>query len=391
MGTGHRPVHAPKAASEAVSARSRQLFAYVTASESFVASKASMLADLIERQILAQRPGALFGYEAELARNFAIGRRLMRQASRLLQERGLLTARRGGGGSGGLVTRAPDRHTVVLRVAATLHGASVPAGIADARAILPRLFADRSSPLAMLLFDIIACLETNSCRLPDMRGDQAAQRLAVALAEQYGLGAPDLAPCFIGSLDAIAEQAGTSLEVTVEAVRLLEERQLVMLSRGRGGGVHSAAGGAAQAARMCNAYLSGHGVSVEQCDTILRAINVEMINLACRRGAGRDHSEIQAALAHMANAAKSSDLGVGWFLLQRCIADLADSPVLHLFARCLSSSILLRRLRSSELPEAEASELFQASFVITQNVSAGTTAGNQGAHWRCQRALEGYW
>ena len=382
---------ASTAVNDAVSSRSRQLFSYITASEDYAAPKASMLADLIEHQILAQPPGAVFGLQADLARDLAIGRRLMRQASRLLQERGLLTARRGGGGAGGLVSRAPDHHTVVLRLAATLHGGPVAAGIADARALMPRLFADADSPLARLMRDVIACLESNPSRLPDMEGGQAAQRLAVALAEQHALGTRDSAPCFIGSLDTIADQAGTSLEVAVEAVRLLEERQLVVLTRGRGGGVHRAAGGAAQASRMCNAYLAGHGVSVAQCDAVLRAINIEMINLACRRGAGKDQGDIQAALAAMANAPRSTDLGLGWFLLQRSIADLADSPVLHLFARCLSSSIVLRRLRSPDLPDAEARELLDASVLITRNVSAGRITGNQRAHLRCQKALEGYW
>lgn len=391
MASGHPLVCTPIDAGDAVSARSRQLFSYVTASESFAAPKASMLADLIEHQILAHPPGAVFGHEAELARNLDIGRRLMRQASRLLQERGLLTARRGGGGVGGLISRAPDHQTVVLRLAATLHGTDVAPGIDDARSFLEKELAGDSSPVPRLLFDVIACLEGKPSRLPDMNGDQAAQRLAIALADQYALGARDSAPCFIGSLDSIAEQAGTSLSVAVEAVRLLEERQLVVLSRGRGGGVHSSPGGAAQAARMCNAYLAGAGVSAEQCDTVLRAINVEMINLACRRSAGKNHDDMHAALAAMASAPGSSDLGVGWFLLQRSIAELADSPVLHLFARCLSSSILLRRVRSPELPEAEARELLQASVVITQNLSAGRTAGNRQAHWRCQQALEAYW
>lgn len=391
MASEHPVACASTAVSDAVSSRSRQLFSYITASENYAAPKASVLADLIEPQILAQPPGAVFGLQAELARDLAIGRRLMRQASRLLQERGMLTARRGGGGAGGLVSRAPDRRTVVLRLAATLLGGPVAPGIADAKALMPRLFADASSPLARLMLDVIACLESNPSRLPDMEGGQAAQRLAVLLAEQYGLGAGDSPPCFIGSLDTIADQAGTSLEVAVEAVRLLEERQLVVLTRGRGGGVHSAAGGAAQASRMCNAYLAGHGVSVTQCDTVLHAINIEMINLACRRSAGKDQGNIQAALAAMASAPRSTDLGLGWFLLQRSIADLADSPVLHLFARCLSSSIVLRRLRSPDLPDAEARELLDASLLITHNVSAGKTTGNRHAHLRCQKALESYW
>lgn len=376
---------------DAVSARSRELFSYVTASEDFAAPKASILADLIECRILAQPQGALFGYEADLARNLAIGRRLMRQASRVLQERGLLTARRGGGGMGGLISNAPDHATVVQRLAATLHGEPMAQGIADARALLPRLFSDRSTTLARLLFDVVTCLENNPVPLPGMNGGQAAQRLAMALARQFALGSGDTAPCFIGSLDIIAEQAGTSLEVAVEAVRLLEERQLVVLTRGRGGGVHRASGGPSQAARMCNAYLASHAIGVEQCDAVLRAINVEMINLACRRATGRDLSEIRAALGGMGSASKSSELGIGWFVLQRRIADMAESPVLHLFARCLSSSIVLRRVRSSDLPEAEARELYDASALIIQNIAQGHVRGNQRAHWRCQQALEGYW
>jgi len=65
--------------------------------------------------------------------------------------------------------------------------------------------------------------------------------------------------------------------------------------------------------------------------------------------------------------------------------------VLHLVAQCLAASLLLRRLRTAELPEAGARELLDASLIIAGNVRRGNAGGNREAHWRCQDVLVRHW
>jgi len=70
---------------------------------------------------------------------------------------------------------------------------------------------------------------------------------------------------------------------------------------------------------------------------------------------------------------------------------MAESPVLHLVSRCLAASLLLRRLRTAELPDAGARELLDASRIIAGNLARGHERGNRREHWRCQRVLAQHW
>lgn len=375
-----------------VAARSRELFASVAAMGNCPMPSASILADRIEERLWRDRPHAFPSTEAELSLNFAVGRRLVRQASRILQQRGVMTARRGGGGSGGLRPTIPNTSQAADALADAVRDESSARAIHDARALLLPCLSTVDGPLSSFVRQTIESIEAGPSRsgAPEERCSQAWQ-LAMALLRQLAAKGTGGTRVFLGSLDAIAQQHDASLEIAVEAVRLLEDRQVVELRRGRGGGVYGSSGSVTQAARMANAFLAGHQVSVEACSRILGAINVRMTDLACERASDEGRGRVQAALSKMRNARNSTELGVAWYPLQREVAELADSPVLHIFARSLAGSLLLRRLRSAELPHAAASELFDASQRIASNVLTGTLADNSDAHWRCQRALEPHW
>lgn len=153
------------------------------------------------------------------------------------------------------------------------------------------------------------------------------------------------------------------------------------------------AGGATavQVARMTNAFVTGHGISVEDCHQALVSINIQMIDLASERTNPARLEAVRKALAKMEEARTATEIGIAWYPFQRELAATAESGVLHVFARCLAGSILLRRLTAAELPEAEARELVQASRVISKNLKMSRTAGNGQAHRRCQHALAHYW
>jgi len=377
--------------------RAGQLFAYVTASEGRTPPSASLLADRIERYLhtqpasgnCARRKPAT---EAELSETFGVGRRLVRQSSRLLQQRGVIKPRRGGGGAGGLKLSVPEPMQVASALVDAVRHDIGGRAIQDARSILLPLASHHRGALGELLRGTVTCLDSKSRGSPvaDEPGSQAV-RLADELCRRMAENASKPGDFYLGSLDSISLQYGTSLEVTVEAVRLLEDRQQVALRRGRGGGVYSAAGSVAQVAHMANAFFAGEGVTTEQCDAILRAVNVELINLACDRATPAALERMRDALHAMSRAGNATQVGISWYPLQRELATAADSPVLHLVAQCVAASLLLRRLRTAELPDAGARELLDASRTIAGNVARGKVGGNREAHWRCQDVLVRHW
>lgn len=93
----------------------------------------------------------------------------------------------------------------------------------------------------------------------------------------------------------------------------------------------------------------------------------------------------------MQHAANGTDLGRAWYSFIRDIADMAANPTLHFLARALASSILMRRTRSAELPDAAARELLAASAQILEHLDETRAAPVVAAQSRCQKALENYW
>ena len=372
-----------------IAARSRELFAYVTGTEHCSISSASALADRIEDSLwhAGERVPA---NEAELSETFCVGRRMVRQASRVLQQRCVMEPRRGGRGSGGLKPIVPDAPQLARALADAVRAQCDRRAIEEARSFLAPLLARRSGPLAALLSDMIASLARDSHQpVVEQLGPQAS-----SLAQQLIRGSAGdfaAAPLFIGSFDSIAERYGVSHETVVEAVRLLEDRQLVALRRGRGGGVYLSNGSTARVARMANAFLAGNHIPLADCQYLLLEINVEMINLACRREQRAGADGVLASLNTMDKARTASEVAVAWYPVQREIAELAQSPILHVFARCLAASLVLRRLHAAEIPEADAHDLYGATRSIVDNVVRGKSNGNRDAHVLCQHVLGRYW
>jgi len=373
-----------------IAARSRELFAYVTATEHCGISGASALADRIEDS-LWHDGDRVPANEAELSETFCVGRRLVRQASRVLQQRGVMEPRRGGRGSGGLKPVVPEVSQMACALADAVRRQCNRRAIDEARAFLAPLLAERSGPLTSVLSETIACL-ARDWRQPEAVAGFGLQ--ASSLAQQLisqSIADAGAVPLFFGSLDSIASRYAIGHETVVEAIRLLEDRQLVALRRGRGGRVYLSNGSTARVARMANAFLVGNGVSLTDCQHLLLEINVEMINLACRRDQSCGADRVLASLAAMDTARTASDLAVAWYPVQREIAELADSPILHVFARCLAASLVLRRLHVAEIPEVDAYELYNATRAIVTNVVHRKARGNRAAHVQCQRVLGRYW
>lgn len=371
-----------------VLARARELFLGVVRGEGHTGSTAAELADRIEQQLSLLVPESCTLTEGSIATRYGVGRRIARQTSRVLQQRGIMQPRRGGKGLGGLWAVVPELNQIVSAVHAEIDPADRKAAAEEASFWLrPALKAQVSAPTE--LFDRL--LRDGSGTGDGSRYAKPTQASWVAscLIEDIETTSPD--DVCLGSLAAVSLRYDVSLEVVVEAVRMLEDQHQVVLKRGRRGGIYRAIPRQGKALHMTNAFLAGRQASPADCRAHLDAVNYAMIELACQRRDDEGVLRVRQAFAAMEQARDATALGKAWYSFIREIADLAGNPILHFFARALAGSILMRRVRSSELPDLAARELFDASRLILDNILNHRDAGNKEAHLRCQFALENYW
>lgn len=373
-----------------VLARARELFGNVVRGEGYVCSTAADLADRIEQNLSSAITTTDNLTEDLIGRRYKVGRRVARQVSRILQHRGIMEPRRGGNGTGGLWAVVPNPDAIVSALHAEIDQPDPKAAAKEAVLWLaPALTADTdaSTDLVKRLLGHMAVMPGDA-PVYRPRSTQAHHLASCLVQAAQSKASPE---AYLGSLAVIADRYDVSLEVAVEAVRILEDHQQVVLKRGRQGGVFLAGPRQSKALHMTNAFLVGHHASPMRCRLLLDAVNYAMIELACQRQDDVGVSRVQQSFKSMEIACNSTELGKAWYSFIRDIADLAGNPILHFTARALAGSILLRRVCSAELPDAAARELFDASRLILNNIVSHNGTGNKEAHLRCQFALENYW
>ena len=368
-------------------ARARELFGRVITGGDEGMSTSSSIADRIQQRVCVAPEKVRCFTETVISQDFGVGRRMARQTSRILQLRGIVTPRRGGNGLGGLWVATPSLEQTLAAAGAEIEFRGSDDAISEAQRRLLPAIADRDDALALLVRSLLLgdgfsptdAIDTYS------QASQLAGDLQDEIARSLGIESP------LGSLASIAMRFEVSLEVAVEAVRLLADAQLVEVRRGRNGGVFSRPANAGRALHMVNAFLATNRVSTTICRQVLDKINIEMIELARDRKTSNGLDLVENSFWEMQQAANATDLGKAWYGFIRDIADMSGNPVLHFLARALASSILMRRTRSAELPDAAARELLAASQQILDHLRNGRAVAVDRAQTRCQRALENYW
>lgn len=373
-------------------ARARELFRRVINEHGELLSTSSRIADRLEQIIcnseVANRPIT----EAAISEQFGVGRRVVRQTSRILRQRGILTPRRGGNGMGGLWAFPPNLSDTVCTIRLELGlGSGEGRQVSDeaAQLLMPAL-TGRHDPLA----DFIRSLLTEAGAAPSSRAasrqtENLAEWLAARLLEELALSPNRDTP--LGPLANIAGDYGVSIEIAVEAARILTDAQKARVRRGRGGGLFALDMGPGRGLHLSNAFLAASNVSTEDCREVLDRVNNGMIEIARQRRTEGGLERIRRSFNEMQHASNGTDLGRAWYSFIRDIADMASNPALHFLARALASSILIRRTRSAELPDAAARELLAASAQILDHIDDARAAPVVAAQSRCQKALENYW
>jgi DNA-binding FadR family transcriptional regulator len=156
-----------------------------------------LLADEIERQIREAflLPGSVFASEQDLQSRSDSGRSVVRQAVRLLEQRGVATMRRGVGG--GLIVRAPDVEVAARNLSLAIEREIE--GYPDLSSLFMAsdayLFAQRASSVSSEQADLLRGL---ACTIRDMSDQQFEQthghrRLVIAFFKAFGDSAGTLA------------------------------------------------------------------------------------------------------------------------------------------------------------------------------------------------------
>ena len=198
---------------------------------------AAGLARQFEREITQQgwRCGAVFGPEKQLAEEHDTSPYLVRQALRILEGRNLGRVRRGS--PGGLVLQLPTERTTAHAMALYLMSRGVTADqLATARAIVDEISsAQVPQIIEATLAELDQCFAAESEARPDDAAPKHAPNRAIGIARRIvrdarGAGAEG-AP--LGTIEDLCERYFAGRPVITQAVRVLEDLEIVTSVRGR--------------------------------------------------------------------------------------------------------------------------------------------------------------
>jgi DNA-binding FadR family transcriptional regulator len=143
-----------------------------------------------------------------------------------------------------------------------------------------------------------------------------------------------------------------------QAIRLLQDSGLVECRRGRGNGLVVRDRRGAGSIRLLLAYLIGEKMDPMAAGTILFQLNCFIPALAVARATASGRAQLEAALARV----ESCDPFDRYDLLGlvHCVSQLADSPIIDLFSRCLVAyEARFRASLAERLPGSAQASYFQ--------------------------------
>ena len=139
----------------------------------------------------------------------------------------------------------------------------------------------------------------------------------------------------IGSEWDLCERYNVSRATLRQAIRQLQDSGLVECRRGRGNGLVVRNLRGTGSIRLVLAYLIGRHMNPLSAGTVLFQLNRFIPALAVSRAGPRQRARLESLL----NKAERSDTLDRYDLLRlvQCVSQLADSPIVDLFSRCLAA------------------------------------------------------
>lgn len=344
------------------------------------ARKAALdLAGRFEDSILAASPAdGVFGPERTLVTRFDVSPKVVRQALRILESRFLGTVRRGV--RGGLLLRTPGLADSAELMAIYLSAMSVDrrAVVAAMDMLLPEM-ADRTPQAQAFVRNLLTALDRSLDDNSLMQMSTVRSR-ALVIARRIVLGHKGQLACAtdrvrLGTLIGLEEQHASGRPVILQAIRILEELEIVEARLGRGGGIEMRQPSPGAVVRAIYPHFVLGDLTLDTAKDIMWSINRA---LAVRAAGIRTPDQ-----ARMLDSFSAS-LQMGDFhpldhsaelTLWRMLADMAGNDVLHMLVRCLFYfRVRSDRIVSTYLARPASTAIRDNLDIIAQAVSAARPA-----------------
>lgn len=166
-----------------------------------------------------------------------------------------------------------------------------------------------------------------ACEVHTNRSSEIARTLAAELLQHRDVGSR------LGSEWELCERLGVGRLILRQAIRMLEDRGLVASQRGRGHGLIACEPQAYGAIRQAVAWLMSEQFDPMNVGKLLCLLNLVAPLLAVTRAYGPQRRRLEAVLTAVEafDPIDRSDV----LEMVRCVAELADVPLVDVFCRCL--------------------------------------------------------
>lgn len=323
------------------------------------------------------------GTEHDLMKRFSASRAVVRQAIRILESRGSMRMRRGR--KGGLHLVQSDLSCTTRALATYLQACACSAAELERTAVAANpLFGalDGGNVLFQLYTGTIALFSSQSSltSLSDGRGVTIAVQLLEAHAPIPKAGA------YLGSEAELCERFDSCRSTLRQALRILDDLNLLRVQRGRGGGYWLARPSPIGVIRQVFALLASHHQALQDIVPATWAVNLAHLRLAADRLATLEPAERSRQVRLQASLIERAPEPQRWTLLQQALARHADSTLLETLQFCIVA--YQARLGAPAVPYEEIDgELLQAELGIVRALEDCDQSEAERQQRRAQRLL----
>ncbi len=294
------------------------------------------LASRFEEAILARSPqDSVFGPERTLAADYEASPRVVRQALRILESRFLGSMRRGVGG--GLILRKPSLADSAELMAIYLSAISTDRQeVRDAIAMLAPEMSDCSDTARAFVGNLLSALDS-ALDDNDLLQIRSIRSRALVIARRIvaDLKANRCARLELGTLAALEEKHASGRPIILQAIRILEELEIIEIRLGRGGGIVACQPSPGAVVRAVYSHFVLGDLTMDMAKDIIWSIN--------RANAVRAAAVITPAQSEMLDIFSASqqsrneqaDDHSAEITLWRLLGEISANEVLHMLVRCM--------------------------------------------------------
>lgn len=290
-------------------------------------------ADVVRREGVVN---GVFGPEQALGRRYGASANVVRQALRVLEARRIGSMRRGAGG--GLVIRVPTVHETAHMIALYLDAIDAdPGDVANARSLLSQQLSDRDAATRDAATDLLDAIE-QAIEAPSLLRQEDPGNRALIIARRIidtARRKDASGNARLGTIDELEMQHSSGRPVLVQALRILEDLEMVAVQRGRHGGFSLRRPTPGAIVRAVYPHFMLRGMAPSAVEDLIWSINaINAIN-ATRHGPVRALIPIRTAIQSLPTHRFASDAFAYQVRIWRVLADFHANDVLHVLVRTL--------------------------------------------------------